>query len=103
MSQPYTFPIFWYNFTQSMERNLLGKAFTKVEEKLLGGSNWATESMTAKQRLQFYSNTGLWPGPHNKASTKMFIESDINSAVEVGQLECAEIKRKRAREAGLIE
>jgi len=33
----------------------------------------------------------------------MFIESDIPSAREAGQLECVEIKEQRAREAGLIE
>jgi len=41
-----------------MERNILSKMFTQVEEKLLGGSTWATVSMTPKQRREFYFNIG---------------------------------------------
>jgi len=86
-----------------MESNIFDKTLTRVESKLLGGPTWATDSMTARERLRFYRDTGQWPGLHSKPSTQMFIEADIRSAEEIGQPECAEIKRCRAREAGLIE
>ena len=75
--------------------------FTKTEEALFYGPTWATETMTALQRLRFYRDTGEWPGVHSLEATEIFMQSDINQERAQGKDFCANQKLQRAMEAGL--
>lgn len=74
---------------------------TQLEEKILCGPTWATESMTFRQRLTFFRDTGEWPGLHSKAVTEMLMQGNIDAERAKGKIYCANQKLKRAKEARL--
>lgn len=80
---------------------MIEKRLTRIEEVMLGGGNWATESMTLKQRAKFYRDIGMWPGLHSREATEMFMQSHIDAERARGKNDCADRKSQRAREAGL--
>jgi hypothetical protein len=80
---------------------VIEQKLTKIEEFILCGKTWATETMSFWQRLKFYRDTGEWPGLHSKEALEMFIQGVINVEREAGKNYCAEKKSERAREAGL--
>lgn len=75
--------------------------FTRIEETILCGSNWATETMTVGARLRFFRDTGQWPGLHTIEATEMFMQADIDAERAQGKHYCAQRKLARAKEAGL--
>ena len=80
---------------------MIAERLTKLEERLLGGSTWATETMTFCQRLKFFRDTGEWPGACSKATLGMFMQGNIDMERAAGKTYCAKKKLKRAKEAGL--
>ena len=80
---------------------MITERLTKIEEILLGGPTWATETMTFGQRLRFYRDTGEWPGACRRETLEMFMQGNIDAERAAGKTYCANQKLKRAKEAGL--
>ena len=82
-------------------QQVITEKLTIIEEKMLGCSNWATESMSFGQRVKFYRDTGEWPGVVSKQSLEIFMQSNINLERVDGKNYCVDKKLTRAKEAGL--
>lgn len=80
---------------------MIVEKLTQVEEILLGGPTWATQSMSFNQRLKFFRDTGEWPGANSKEATTMFMRGNIHAERKDGKDYCADKKLARANEAGL--
>ncbi|KKU12250.1 MAG: hypothetical protein UX19_C0003G0005 [Candidatus Woesebacteria bacterium GW2011_GWA1_45_8] len=49
---------------------MLERFLTGIEEELLG-KTWTMGSMTFRQRLRFFRDTGEWPGTHLRETTAL--------------------------------
>lgn len=59
------------------------------------------ELMNFGQRLNFYRNTGEWPGDQSKDTLENFMTKNILEEIRDGKASCAQIKIIAARSAGL--
>jgi len=80
---------------------MIDRIFTRIEEAILCGPNWATRSTTFGKRLLFYRDTAMWPGIHSQGVTEMVTQGDINAERNAGKVFCAEQKLRRALDVGL--
>lgn len=80
---------------------MIREKLNQIEEFILCGGTWATETITFWQRLKFYRDTGEWPGLHSKDVLQFIMQNDIDTERKAGKNYCAEKKLSRAREAGL--
>lgn len=80
---------------------MIVEKLVQIEKCFLGGSTWATETMSFGQRIKFFRDTREWPGLHLKETTEMFMQGDIDAERRDGKVYCAKKKLSRAKEAGL--